>query len=215
MSSSSAGNVQAVDRNRIVPSVLAVSPPTGVPGAHSLALATLVSWLITEAFGAYMLSAWIASGGIRRREADEVPRSVIFGHAGLAFTGFVLWIAYVAAGSVALAWASICFLAPAIGLGISTVTIWTPYPARERSEEPKPQGSGALGITTNERLAAALDDEELATALVDDLVTSMLDQADPQPRRMSWRIAPIVPATHGLLAIATILLAMLAAVSAS
>ena len=63
-----------MDRNRIVPSVLAVTSPTGLPGAHSLAFATLVSWLITEAFGAYMLSAWIASGGIHRRGPGEVPR---------------------------------------------------------------------------------------------------------------------------------------------
>jgi hypothetical protein len=195
--------------------VLAVSPPPGASSAHSLALAALVSWLITEAFGAYMLSAWIASGGIRRRESGEVPRSVIFGHAGLAFTGLVLWIGYLAAGTVVLAWMSIGLLTVAVGLGISTVTLWTPYPSRERGDEPTPRGSLPPGVTTNENLAAALDDEELATALVDDLVASMLDQPDPPPRRLSWRIGPIVPATHGLLAIATILLAMLAAVTAS
>src|SRR6266496_4889041 len=103
----------------------------GLAERRALGIATLVSWLITEGLGAYMLGSWIASGGPRQQRARPggLPRPVIFGHAGLAFTGFVGWVSYLVTGSPALAWLAVGFLAPAVGLGISTVTVWTPYPA--------------------------------------------------------------------------------------
>ncbi len=199
-------------------SVLAIGSPPGLPSAGSFALATLVSWLATEALGAYMLTAWIGGGGnrVKRDAATAVPRSVIFGHAGLAFTGLLWWISFVLTADVALAWLSIGFLAPAIGLGISTVTLWTPYPVRRPSTEPdlRPY-DGMLGITTDEMLAAALEDETLTTKLVDDLVASVLARPEPTLRRAKWQLRPLVPAAHGLLAINTVLFAVLAAVSAS
>jgi len=196
--------------------MLAISQATQ-PDKHSLALAALVSWLITEAFGAYMLTAWIGSGGIRRRDVPgAVPKSVIFGHAGLAFTGFVCWVLYVLTGQVAFSWVSISFLAPAIGLGISTVTLWTPYPTPGPGTEPEPEPySALLGITTDEMLVAALEDEALTTGLVDELVASVLDQPGyrvPTPR---WQLSPLVPVIDGVLAMATILFTVIAAVSTS
>jgi hypothetical protein len=197
--------------------VLAISTPDR-PNSHSFAIAGLVSWLITEAFGAYMLTAWIGSGGIRRSEAQGgVPRSVIFGHAGLAFTGFVWWIVYVVTREVAFAWLSVCFLAPAIGLGISTLTLWTPYPAHRPSAEVEPSEpsyEGLLGGTTDE-LTAALEDEALTGRLVDELVASALDRPARPVRAPKGQFTPLVPVIHGVLAMATVLLAVLAAVSAS
>lgn len=199
-----------------ITSVLAGGLPAGPPQGHSFAVAALVAWLATEVFGGYMLSSWIGSGGNRagRDAPATVPRSVIFGHAGLAFTGLVLWISFVMTGDVALAWLSIGFLAPAIGLGISTLTLWTPYPARRPEAEPAwPQYDGMLGITSNELLVAALKDDTLTTKLVDELVASVLDQPEPAPRRSKWQLSPLVPAAHGVLAISTVLLTVLAAVS--
>src|SRR5579875_2145129 len=117
---------------------------SGPPGAHGLALAALASWLITEGLGAYMLATWIASGGPgrhRARHPGEVPTPVIIGHAGLAFTGFGVWLGFAATGARPLPWLALAFLTPAIGLGISTVTVWTPYPARLRAE-PRRRGPG-------------------------------------------------------------------------
>ena len=198
--------------------VLAVGLPPGVPQGHSFAVAALVSWLATEAFGGYMLSSWIGSGGNRvaRDEPGTVPRSVIFGHAGLAFTGLVWWISFVLTGDAPLAWLSIGFLAPAIGLGISTLTLWTPYPARRPEAEPaQQQYDGMLGITSDELLVAALEDDALTTKLVDDLVASVLDRPDPTPRGPKWQLSPLIPVAHGVLAMSTVLLAVLAAVSTS
>jgi hypothetical protein len=197
--------------------VLAVAMPPGLPQGHSFAVAALVIWLVTEAFGGYMLTSWIGSGGNRanRDAPGAVPRSVIFGHAGLAFTGLLWWISFVVTGDVPLAWLSIGFLAPAIGLGISTLTLWTPYPAhRHAGAEPaRQQYDGMLGITTDELLVAALEDDALTTKLVDDLVASVLDQPEPMPRRPMWQLSPLIPAAHGVLAMSTVLFTVLAAVS--
>ncbi len=117
---------------------------------------------------------------------------------------------------MALAWLSIGFLAPAIGLGISTVTLVAALlPVRRPSTKPdlRPY-DGMLGITTDEMLAAALEDETLTTKLVDDLVASVLARPEPTLRRAKWQLRPLVPAAHGLLAINTVLFAVLAAVSA-
>jgi len=197
------------------------SDPSSAPAGHSLAVATLISWLLAELLGAYMLRSWFASGGARQRRSrpdgvsqpDTISLPVVLGHAGLAFAGFTCWVSFLLSASPALAWLSIGFLAPAIGLGISTVTVWTPYPARR--PDPEHPGSPAADQPgrTDETLDDALADEALTSKLVDDLLARML--ADPAPaRRPRWQFAPLVPILHGLLAITTFLLAMLAAIAA-
>jgi hypothetical protein len=176
-----------------------------------VAVATLVSWLLAEGLGAYMLMSWLG-----RETSDGAPRSVIFWHAGLAFTGLVFWISFVIFGAAALAWISVAVLAPAVGLGISTVTLWTPYPVR--SPEPEPDRlvyDGMLGITNDEQLSRVLKDEALTTKLVDDLVASVLAGPRPGLRRARVQFSPLIPAAHGLLALVTIALAVVAAVVAT
>ena len=239
----------------------------GRADGRGLAVAALVSWLIAESLGAWMLGRWIASGGPRQQRArpdgvpqpDGVPRSVIFGHAGLALAGFACWVSFVVTGSAVPAWLAIGFLTPAIGLGISTVTVWTPYPARsaaagaqlpavQRDDGPDGRGPGREGpgqdsaaarpcdhgtgsdasgspghapggdvpggTTADEMLARALADEALTSKLVDDLLARMLARPPSAARRPKLDLAPLIPVAHGILAIATFLLAMLGAVAA-
>jgi hypothetical protein len=190
-------------------------------------LAGLVSWLITELLGLYMFRSWIASGGLRDRQArpDGISAALIFGHAGLAFAGFVSWASFVLTASAAAAWIAVGLLAPAIGLGISTVTIWTPYPAQRPAAsahpatgpDPDDRAESAPAIlVTNEMLDRALANEALTSELVDDLLERML--AAPEPRRPAsrrWRLAPVIPVLHGMAAIVTFLLVILAAITAT
>jgi hypothetical protein len=235
----------------------------GLADSRALGIATLVSWLITEGLGAYMLGTWIAADGPRQQRARPggLPPPVIFGHAGLAFTGFAGWVSYLVTGSPALAWLAVGFLIPAVGLGISTVTLWTPYPARRGGagaktpagrcgNGPDGQGTGGegpgkeiaddgpgdhragtgaaasptehahrddalAGMLTDEMLARALRDEVLTSRLVNDLLASMLAVHPPAARRPKWHLAPLIPAAHGLTAMATIVLAVLAATAAT
>jgi hypothetical protein len=215
----------------------------GPADGRALTFATLISWLLAEGLGAYMLSRWIAAGGQKRQRARHggVPLPVIFGHAGLAFTGFAAWVSFLVAGVAVLAWLAIGFLALAIGLGISTVTVWGPYPAHRAGAEPGEEdvsgdpggqaaGRGAPivprghtpaddvlgGIATDEMLTRALSDEALTSKLIDDALARIFEEprsswVAPRP---NWHLAPLIPAAHGVFAIATFLLATLAAVAA-
>ena len=204
------------------------SDAASAPAAgHALAVATLISWLLAELLGAYMLRSWLAAGGARQRRSrldtsrlnrsrtdtsklDTISLPLVVGHAGLAFAGFTCWVSFLLSSAVPLAWLSIGFLAPAIGLGISTVTVWTPYPARRPERLASPGGQPA---SPDETLDDVLADETLTSKLVDDLLARML--AEPWPaRRPRWQLAPLVPVLHGLLAITTFLLAVLAAIAA-
>ena len=203
---------------RYRPSALTV--PAAAASAHSRALGviTLITWLLTAGIGAYMLRASIARGALRRQRAitGALPPAVLFGHFSLALTGLVVWVGYVAAGYAALAWAAVCLLMPAIGLGISTVTLWTPYPGPDAGVP-----SGMLAAPTDDVLATRLTDDVLVSALTDDvLATRLVDDVVARVRTAPPRAAtkprghlsPLIPAGHGVAALATFLLAVLSAV---
>jgi hypothetical protein len=187
----------------------------------TLALAALASWLATEALGAFMLSAWVASGGARRRreQPDGTSLLVIFGHPSLAAAGLACWACFLAAGWLVAAWVALGLLALAIGFGISAVTIWTPYPAGrgDAAGRPPPHGGArrddhalaARGLS-DEMLSRALADEALAGMVVDDLIDRALGGGQDASRGRPWRLQPLVPAAHGAGAIITFMLATLA-----
>ena len=65
-------------------------------------------------------------------------------------------------------------------------------------------------------LDRALESDALTGKLVDDLLERMLADPAPPPRKdRRWQLAPVIPILHGLLAIVTFLLAMLATVVAA
>jgi hypothetical protein len=179
------------------------SPETspGFPG-RPLALAALIAWLLTAGLGGYMLRTWVTRGGLRVQRATGVgvPPAVVFGHAGVALTGLVIWAGYTLTGWELLAWLGLAFIAAAIALGIGTVTLWTPYPiavpAAAAAPPPAPDDKPADGTVTDEMIASLL--------------------ADPFPvrRRPRLRLAPLIPVGHGFAALATFMLAMLATVGA-
>jgi hypothetical protein len=193
-----------------------------------MAIATLVTWLLTAGIGAYMLHTWIARGGprMRRAGADRLPPVVVYGHASLALTGLVIWISYVATGLAALAWVAACLLMPVIGLGAAMVTVWTPYPVPPAARAGSPGGDDIGGVLTapaedamrgrltDEMLARALTDDALASRLTDE-VLARVSAGEPRPaRKHRAYLAPLIPAGHGAAALTTFLLAVVTAVSA-
>lgn len=181
-----------------------------MPAHRGLDLVVLLCWLLTEALGAIMLRGWIVSGGAarawrqpRREEGMSLP--VLASHAGLNLTGLLLWISFLLSGAKGLPWIALAFMAPAIGLGISTVTIWTPYPGgRPKPEEPPP-------VIPDDVVKQALENDALGQRLVDELLDRNLGQ--PSARKVGWSLRPLIPAGHGVLAILTFLLATLAAIA--
>ena len=210
--------------------------------SRTLGLAALSTWLFDAVSGVFMLGTWIVRGGLhqQRTTGDRLAPKVVFTHFGIATTGLLVWVSYLVTGWVPLAWLAVGLLMLVIGLGISTVTLWTPFPAHRaepaagpvpaagdpENGDPAAGGSavGALaapaeealtGRLTDEMLNRALTDEVLLRRLVDDVVAGV--RAAP-PRAGSDRrkhLATVIPAGHGIAAIATLLLAVLTAAGAS
>lgn len=184
----------------------------------SLAVSALASWLLAEFLGAYMAAAWVTSGAARVRKArpDGMSLPVLASHAGLNLAGLGCWTAFLVTGSATAGWLALAFMAPAIGLGVSTVSVWTPYPARRTATAPTAATTGVGGAIPEEALARAMKDEAAASRLADDLLKRNLAfEAEAARRPVSLDVRALVPLTHGILAVATFLLATLAAVSAS
>jgi uncharacterized membrane protein len=92
----------------------------------------LIAWILTAGGGFVLLSIWVTRGGLRQqREAgSRIRPPLIFSHFGLAATGLVLWIIYLATDSDALAWIAFVILAVVALLGWTMFAIW--YQQRQR-----------------------------------------------------------------------------------
>ena len=95
-----------------------------------MAIAALIAWVLTASIGVYMLRTWVTRGGLRRQRATGVgvPPAVVFGHASAALVGLAIWAGFVKTKWDPLAWLGVVMITGAIGLGVCTVTLWTPYP---------------------------------------------------------------------------------------
>ncbi len=167
--------------------------------------ATLASWLVTASLGAFMLRTWLARGGLRteRAKAGGLPPQLIFGHAAGAITGLLVWVAFLASGVRPLAWVAVALLMVAVGLGLCTVTLWTPYPARKPGERRQPAAQD---------VPKSSDPAEFA--VTDEMIAQFLADPGPVPRHRPIRPDPavLVPIAHGFAAIATFSLAVLSAI---
>jgi hypothetical protein len=195
-------------------------------------VATLVSWLVTASLGGFMLHTWLARGGLHRARAAAggLPPQLIFGHAAAALTGLGIWTAFLASALRPLAWAAVGLLMAAIGLGLCTVTLWTPYPARrpraaaDHPHEEWPyrrgQGTGA-GWPAGHRPAGAgtaggpaEPDDAPVIEVTDEMIARLLAEPvrAPRPRPVRPDPAVLVPVAHGFAAIGTFALAVMSAI---
>ncbi|HET7247562.1 MAG TPA: hypothetical protein VFJ07_22310 [Streptosporangiaceae bacterium] len=185
----------------------APAPQVAVPGAPSsrlpLDLAALAAWAITVAAGTWLLAAWVAQGGLRRRYARVagVPRAVVVGHFTLALTGLVIWIAFLATSVPALAWVSVAVVLSVAGLGMATLAGGLPEQRRPGDGPLEPQPATAASPAPAG--AAGARSRGVGSA----------------PARTAAIVVPAgkpltVIALHGALASATILLVVLAAIGA-
>jgi hypothetical protein len=92
-----------------------------------MALAALISWLVTVFVGLYLLVVWLIENDVTNLgTASRLPGPVIFGHVLLALTGLGVWVAHLITDSAATGWAALGILG-AIGiLGLTMFTRWIP-----------------------------------------------------------------------------------------
>jgi len=216
--------IVTIEAAAVAGSVLVHAGATTAMPLRELGIAALSTWVVDAVSGAYMLATWISRGGLRRqRTSDPLAPRVVFTHFGLASTGLLVWISFLITRRIVLAWLAVGLLMLVIGLGISTVTLWTPFPAHRGGPDARtdpdaappaaPAEGGLAGPVTDETLARALTDEVLLAQLIDNVVASVPANPSRPERKPRPHLATIVPAGHGLAAIATFLLALLTAAS--
>jgi hypothetical protein len=160
-----------------------------------------------------------------------MPAAVIFTHLSFGALGLVAWASYLLTSQDWLAWTGVGLLMPGIGLGICTVTLWAPYPTPPGRGAPVagdagPGGAGPVGgmlaappenaigyRLTDEGLAKALSSEARASHLINEALASLPAQQAPA-RKSRSHLAPLIPAGHGIAAVATFVLAVVSAISA-
>ena len=120
----------------------------------------LIAWVLTAGGGFFLLSIWIARGGMQqqREPGQKIRPPLILSHFGLAATGLVLWIIYVASDSDALAWVAFAVLAVVAVLGWTMFAIWwqrrqrgqidASAPAEQHFPAPIVTLHGLLAVTT-------------------------------------------------------------------
>lgn len=105
------------------PSQPAAAPPSSrAPSRAALSLAALVAWLITAGLGVSMMARWIT----RTRRHGTAPGrgrapALNLTHFGLAVTGLLIWISYLATAVTGLAWADCGLLLVVASLGMALV----------------------------------------------------------------------------------------------
>ncbi|MBO3750612.1 hypothetical protein J5X84_31430 [Streptosporangiaceae bacterium NEAU-GS5] len=149
-----------------------------------MAIAALITWVLTALGGFYMLGTWISRGGARGG-SSRLPAPVIFGHFALAAIGLIVWIAYVIADSDALAWTAFILLVPVALLGFTMLFRW--LGARRATVGTQVGGAGP---------ASAKESAQEST------------QGSAAPEQ-PFPVA--VVAGHGLLAVTTVVLVLLTA----
>ena len=179
--------------------------------------ATFIGWLLTASLGAFMLRTWLVRGGLRRERARAggLPPQLIAGHAGLALVGFVVWAAYLASGARALAWTAVGVLMVTMGLGLCTVTLWTPYPTRKPGERRASPGDEPAVVVPETAAGAAQGGDSLECEVTDEMIARLV--VEPRREYAAWHrpvrpnLAVLVPIAHGFAAVGTLVLAVMTA----
>ena len=88
--------------------------------------AALIAWVVTAGGGFVLLAIWLARGGMRqgREPGTKIRPPLILSHFGLAATGLVIWIIYLASDSDTLAWIAFVLLLVVALLGFTMLATW-------------------------------------------------------------------------------------------
>jgi hypothetical protein len=146
--------------------------------------AALITWVLTAGAGFVLLATWLSRGGMRQGSGPrgQIRPPLILGHFGLAATGLVIWIIYLATDSDALAWIAFVVLAIVAVLGWTMFAIWL----RRRQARAAVAAGGAGGAAASSPAGGDVPAE----------------QHFPVP----------VVALHGVLAVTTVVLVFLTAI---
>jgi len=158
-------------------------------------IAALIAWLVTAVGGFYLLGTWLARGGVRQQQTrtSRFPAPVIFGHFLLAAAGLVVWIIFVAVGKTPLAWAAFIILLPVALLGFTMFARWINVYREADGGDRRAASVPARPVAAGDPRAATVTAEAAAV-----------------PAERHLPVAVVM--AHGLLAVTTLVLVLLAAI---
>jgi hypothetical protein len=201
-----------IDGQYLAGMVQPVPPPppaslaAGKPSAENqpaIRLAALAAWLAAAGAGGYLLTGWLTREGRRRViRKPGVHSGLPLAHAGLAIAGLCIWIAFMATSTAALAFTDVGLTWGIAGLGLATLVTSSP--------EQLGSGTSAAQLTdaTGKSTAPFPTEQGGGSTQAAVLAKAPAMSTAPFPTK-----APVlVIALHGVLATATILLVLLAAV---
>jgi hypothetical protein len=125
----------------------------------------------------------------------------------------VVWVAYLASGARALAWTAVGVLMVTVGLGVCTVTLWTPYPARKPGERRTSPGDEPAVVVPEAAASAAEGGDSLEYQITDEMIARLVDES--RREYAAWHrpirpdLAVLVPVAHGFAAVGTFVLAVM------
>ena len=117
-------------------------------------VAALVTWILTAGGGAVLITTWKN----RRRSSSNsrLPAPLVFGHAGLAVLGLVLWIIYLANDSDTLARVTFFVVLIVAILGFTMLARWLSGGGpRHVDADTRPENNFALPVVAAHGLFAA------------------------------------------------------------
>ena len=121
----------------------APAPATHQPSRATLALIAACTWLIAASVGLWMMAGWAARGRRVPAGRPQRPPALNLAHLGLALTGLLIWVAYLATRVTGVAWAACVLLPPVAGLGMTLVFL----PVSSRPADGSPNGYAGPGGT--------------------------------------------------------------------
>jgi hypothetical protein len=169
-------------------------------------IAALAAWVVTALGGFVLLARWIARGGLRGQQTGvaRFPAPLVFGHFLLAAAGLVVWIVYLAADKGALAWTSFGILVAVALLGFTMFARWIPvhrempnFVARE-AKVPAAVPGGVFDGGSQDRPVPGGEPPAAG-----------VPAGESVPAEGNFPV--VVVAAHGLLAVSTLVLAVIAA----
>ena len=91
-----------------------------------MSLIALAAWIITAAFGLYLLTIWLIEydKDFQAVTATRLPPAVLAVHVMVAGGGLLVWVGYLIVDSGGLAWAAVAALGLAATLGLVMAARW-------------------------------------------------------------------------------------------
>jgi manganese efflux pump family protein len=135
-----------------------------------MSIAALVTWIITAGGGFVLASIWLARRGAAQRVSanagarartttaqSRLPTPLVFGHAGLAVLGLVLWIVYLANDSDTLARITSGVVLVVALLGFTMLARWLRGGGPQHADaETRPENNFPVPVVAAHGLFAAI-----------------------------------------------------------